>query len=268
MAYYGANKVTRSENIRAALVAAIVVLAGAMTILSFSEADSIRIFMIGDSTMSNKPDPEHNPEVGWGQVLPRFFDDAVSIHNHAVNGRSTKSFIDEGRWDAVHDSLAAGDYLVIQFAHNDQKDYDPRRYTNPYTGYRNNLVRFIRESREKGAVPILVSPVVRRNFNDNGTLVDTHGSYPFVMREVATEFDVPFVDLQSMSESLVNEMGVDDSRELYMWVAPGEYERYPDGKEDNTHFREKGALAMARMFAESLGEIGLDELVKHVVLQN
>lgn len=258
----------RFEKLRISLMAAIVVLAGAMTILSFSEKSGVRIFMIGDSTMSNKPDPNTNPEHGWGQVLSRFFDTSVSIHNHAVNGRSTKSFLDEARWQVVVDSLSPGDYVIIQFGHNDQKQYDPKRYTNPYSGYRNNLVRFVLEARQKGAKPILVSPVVRRNFNEHETLVDTHGPYPFVMRSVALEYDVPFVDMQTMSENLVAGMGVEESKALYMWIEPGEYPHLPDGKEDNTHFRERGAIAMARLFAESLKELGLEELNQHVVLSH
>uniref|UniRef100_UPI004048D354 rhamnogalacturonan acetylesterase n=1 Tax=Mariniflexile sp. TaxID=1979402 RepID=UPI004048D354 len=160
------------------------------------------IYMIGDSTMANKKNPETNPEHGWGQVLPQFFNAKAVIDNRAVNGRSSRSFITEMRWDSIVKTLKKDDYVFIQFGHNDQKINDPKRYTNPHTAYRNNLIRFILETRKKGAAPILFSSIVRRNFNDEGTLVDTHGEYPMEMRLVADEFNVPFIDLQYQTELL------------------------------------------------------------------
>ena len=218
--------------------------------------------MIGDSTMSVKPDTTVNPERGWGQMLPNYFKPSVQIHNHAVNGRSTRSFIDEGRWKTVLDALEKGDYLVIQFAHNDQKIHDPKRYTNPYTAYRRNLTRFVEEARAKGAVPILVSPVVRRKFNDDGVLTDTHGPYPLVMRGVAQEHEVPFVDMQQMSEDLVVSLGPERSKELYLWISAGTHDMYPDGKEDDTHFSENGATVMAGLFVDGIRGLGITGLTK------
>jgi lysophospholipase L1-like esterase len=223
----------------------------------------IAIHMIGDSTMADKPNPERNPERGWGQVLAGFFDDRVLIRNHAVNGRSTKSFIKEGRWDSVRVELKEGDYVFIQFGHNDAKTTDSTRYTNPYTGYRRNLIRYVNESREKGAVPVLFTPITRRNYNPSGVLEDTHGAYSHVMREVAEELKVPLVDLQLKSEDLVLSLGPERSKELYLWVSPGVYEMFPDGKQDNTHFTEKGATEMARMAVEGLKELDL-KLVKYL----
>ncbi|TFH00641.1 MAG: rhamnogalacturonan acetylesterase, partial [Calditrichales bacterium] len=147
----------------------------------WSEKD-IHLYMIGDSTMANKPLLE-NPERGWGQVFPEFFKDNVKIHNHARNGRSTKSFLDQGLWQAVLDSLKPGDYVMIQFGHNDQKISDSTRYTAPRTGYRTNLIRYVTESREKGASPILLTPVMRRRFDKDGKFYDAHGEYPDVVRE-------------------------------------------------------------------------------------
>ncbi|MBN2202511.1 rhamnogalacturonan acetylesterase [bacterium] len=216
------------------------------------------IHMIGDSTMADKPDPERNPERGWGQVLSSFFTDGVSVRNHAVNGRSTKSFIREGRWDSVRVQLKKGDCVFIQFGHNDAKITDSTRYTNPYTGYRRNLIRFVKESRAKGAIPVLFSPIVRRKFNEQGVLEDAHGPYPFIMRDVARELKVPFVDMQLMSEDLVLSLGPERSKELYLWVSPGEYEMYPEGKQDNTHFTEKGATEMAKLAVYGLKELDLD----------
>lgn len=214
----------------------------------------LTIYLVGDSTMSDKPDPEINPERGWGQMLPMFFNEQTHIHNFAVNGRSTKSFIDEGKWDAVLEQLQPGDYVFIQFGHNDQKSADPRRFTNPYTAYRRNLIRYVRDSRNKGAVPVLFTSIVRRKFNETGTLEDTHGVYPFVVRDVARELNVPFVDLQLKSEDLVIALGPEASKKLYLWVEPGVYEKLPEGKQDDTHFQEKGATEMARLAVEGLIE--------------
>lgn len=147
---------------------------------SNSTINNITVFTIGDSTMADKK-AEVAPETGWCQALPAFMDQGVIIKNRAVNGRSSKSFITEGRWKAVHDSLKPGDYLFIQFGHNDQKIQDTSRYSEPYTTYRHNLARFVKEAREKGATPVLFTSIVRRKF-ENGFLMDTHGDYPVVVR--------------------------------------------------------------------------------------
>ncbi|MEZ4829886.1 MAG: rhamnogalacturonan acetylesterase [Bacteroidia bacterium] len=218
----------------------------------------IQVFMIGDSTMADKPGtPEENPERGWGQLLPVFFNENVAVHNHAVNGRSTLSFINEGRWEAVLQELKSGDYVFIQFGHNDQKDQDPTRYTNPWSGYRRNLEKFVAETRAKGAYPILLSSIVRRNFNEKGTLVDTHGPYPFVTKMVASQMEVPFIDMQLLTEDYINALGVEKSKEIYLWVEPGVYPKIPDGKQDNTHLTLKGATEYARMVAAEIRKMNL-----------
>ena len=128
-------------------------------------AQQVTIYGIGDSTMADKVKPDENPERGWMQLFPYFLKDNVKLANKAVNGRSTKSFIDEGRWDSIYNVLKKGDYVIIQFGHNDGKTEDPKRYTNPHTAYRHNLIRFVTEAREKGAIPIIFSPIARRHFN-------------------------------------------------------------------------------------------------------
>ncbi|MCB0569245.1 MAG: rhamnogalacturonan acetylesterase [Phaeodactylibacter sp.] len=221
-------------------------------------APEIRIFMIGDSTMADKPDtPDKNPERGWGQLFPNFFNSPVVVDNRALNGRSTKSFIDEGHWDKVLENLHSGDYVFIQFGHNDSKVNDPARYTNPYSGYRRNLERFVRETRAYGAFPVLLSSIVRRNFNEQGVLVDTHGAYPFVARMVAMELSVPFIDMQLKTEDYINDLGPEKSKEIYLWVEPGLYERFPEGKQDNTHLTLFGATEYARLAVEGIVELGL-----------
>src|SRR5215207_15654 len=133
----------------------------AATLLGAAQARPT-VFLVGDSTMADKPDPARNPERGWGQLLPRFLDSGVVVRNHAVNGRSTRSFLDEGRWDSVVAVLRPGDVVVVQFGHNDQKIEDPKRFTNPYTAYRRNLARFVADARARGATPVLCSSIVRR----------------------------------------------------------------------------------------------------------
>lgn len=228
-------------------------------LLAFSapEPGTPVIYMIGDSTMANKT-PERHPETGWGMVLPKLFTDKVKIENHAVNGRSTKSFISEGRWQAVLGKLNKGDYVFIQFGHNDQKVKDSARFTNPYTGFRHNLYRFVNETRQKGAIPVLFTSVARRNFNESGTLADTHGEYTEVTRTVAKELEVPMIDLDFLTEQRIAILGPEKSKELFLWLAPGENPNYPDGVQDNTHFNEKGAMEVALMAAGGLKELNLE----------
>jgi len=202
------------------------------------------IYSIGDSTMADKV-PEVYPETGWCQALPEFFSSSVKIKNHAVNGRSSKSFIDEGRWQTVLDSLNPGDYVFIQFGHNDEKDYDTTRYTKPFGTYTENLERFVTETREKGAIPVLFTSIVRRKFGDNGILVDTHGDYPEATRQVAAKFKVALIDLQKLTEVWVNGLGDERSKSMYLWTEPTE--KFPEGRKDDTHLSEKGAMEVARL---------------------
>lgn len=219
------------------------------------EPKKITIYLIGDSTMANKKNPEVNPEHGWGQVLQQFFNENAVVENHAVNGRSSKSFIGEGRWDSVLNKLQPGDYVFIQFGHNDQKYKSPDRFTNPWSSYRDNLERYVNETRAKGAHPVLLSSIIRRHFNEWGTLIDTHGPYPWVAREVAKEMDVPFIDLQIMTERLVDSLGQEASKELFMFLKPGESEMYPDGRADSTHLTLKGANTVAGLSVKGLKEV-------------
>lgn len=231
-------------------------------LISCTSNKPVKILLIGDSTMAEKP-TEKEPEHGWGQMLDLFFNEQVTIDNQAVNGRSTKSFIDEGRWQTALDSLQTGDYLLIQFGHNDQKEYDSTRYAAPNGAYTQNLERFIRESRMKGAVPVLLTPVMRRRFDENDQFFDTHGEYPTAVRKVANALQVPLIDLHKTSEKLIIEYGVEPSKKLFLWVEPGQYAAYPDGKQDNTHFSKLGALKIAALVVEGIKGLDLD-LKKYV----
>lgn len=215
-------------------------------------AQDITIYTIGDSTMSDKKNPEENPEHGWAQVLEQYFNDKVTVDNRAVNGRSTRSFITEDRWKSVLDSLQKGDYVFIQFGHNDQKIKAPTRYTNPHTAYRHNLIKFVTETRDKGANPILLTSIVRRNFNEHGVLVDTHGEYPLETRLVAIEYNVPLIDLQYQTELLEESYGIEESKKLHLHFSPGENPYYPDGRTDNTHLSLLGANKISKIVIEEI----------------
>ena len=223
-------------------------------VVSACMAQTTTVYTIGDSTMSIKPNPEENPERGWVQMLPQFFNDNVVIKNHAVNGRSTRSFINEKRWDSVYKYLKKGDFVFIQFGHNDQKIKDPKRFANPHTAYRNNLIKFVNETREKEAIPVLFTSIVRRKFNEDSTLIDTHGMYPLEVRLVAQEYNVPLIDLQYLTEKLEESYGVEGSKKLHLHYQPGQTSYYPDGKEDDTHLSVLGATEVAKLAVNELEE--------------
>lgn len=206
------------------------------------------VWTIGDSTMANKK-AEVAPETGWCQVFHEFVSANIVVRNRAVNGRSTKSFINEGRWTSILDSLKTGDYVFIQFGHNDEKIQDSTRYTEPFTSYRKNLERFVGETRAKGAIPILFTSIVRRKF-ENGMLVDTHGNYPVVTRLVAAEMNVPLVDLQLLTAGAVTAVGEEPSKQIYLWTPPTE--KFTEGRKDDTHLCKEGAQLVAKLAAQQL----------------
>ena len=213
-----------------------------------TSSEKFTVWTIGDSTMANKK-AEVAPETGWCQAFPNFVSASVEVKNRAVNGRSTKSFITENRWQWVLDSLKSGDYVFIQFGHNDEKIQDSTRYTEPFTSYRKNLERFVLETRAKGATPILFTSIARRKF-ENGLLVDTHGNYPVVTRQVATAMNVPLIDLQMLTAGAVTAVGEEPSKQIYLWTAPTE--KYPEGRKDDTHLCTEGARLVARLAAQQL----------------
>ena len=206
------------------------------------------VWTIGDSTMANKK-AEVAPETGWCQAFPNFVSANIEVKNRAINGRSSKSFITEKRWQWVLDSLKAGDYVFIQFGHNDQKIQDSTRYTEPFTSYRKNLERFVRESRAKGATPILFTSIVRRKF-ENGMLTDTHGNYPVVTKLVAADLNVPLIDLQMLTAGAVTAVGEEESKKIYLWTSPTE--KFPEGRKDDTHLCTEGARLVAKLAAQQL----------------
>lgn len=224
-----------------------------LPLIAFIPADDkITIFMIGDSTMADKPYENGNPEKGWGQVLPLYFKDGIIIENHAKNGRSSKSFRGEGLWKVVEESIQPGDYVIIQFGHNDQKEKSSDRYSAPETEYRQNLLRYIKEIRDKEGHPILATPIMRRRFDDDGKFYDTHGRYPEVVREVAQQEKVPLLDLHMKTRELIIAFGEERSKELFLHMPPGEYESFPEGKNDDTHLSPYGAFRICDLAIEEV----------------
>jgi len=218
-------------------------------------APPITVWLAGDSTMAPKQ-PDKRPETGWGEALQPCFDSTVvRIANRAVNGRSTRSFVAEGRWKAIVDSLQAGDYVFIQFGHNDEK-VGTANYSSP-DDYRHNLVRFVDDVRSRGGHPVLFTPVVRRRF-DGERLVDTHGAYPDAARAAANEAHVPLVDMTRASAALVEPMGPDSSRALWLHLEPGANPNYPTGVRDDTHFNPVGAQRMAGLAIDAMRALRLD----------
>jgi len=252
----------------------VVILLGLFLLSAFkAENKVITVFMIGDSTMANKVLTGGNPERGWGQALGGFFTEDIRVDNHAVNGRSSKSFINEGRWDLVLNKLKPGDYVIIQFGHNDEKP-QVDRHTDPGTTFDANLRKFVNETRSKGGIPILMNSIVRRNFiapkdtvvtKDHGSvpnktselvegniLYETHGAYLDSPRIVAKELNVPFVDADKITHDLVESLGPKDSRKLFMWVEPNIIPAIPQGRRDNTHLNIYGARVVAGLLVDAL----------------
>ncbi len=238
--------------------------------------DTVTVFMIGDSTMANKPLAKENQERGWGQMLPIYLQGKIKVDNHAVNGRSSKSFMVEGRWDKVMEKLRPGDFVIIQFGHNDEKEKSPDRYTVPGGSFDDNLRRYVNDAKSKGATPILMNSIARRNFppnagldiasesddkqkdwkgkypNEGVILVDTHGAYLDSPRNVAAETGVTFIDMNKLTHKLVQELGPSASRDLFMWIPADTYEFCPKGKIDNTHLNVLGGIMVSRLAVNAL----------------
>jgi len=233
--------------------------------MAFLPPKKITVWLIGDSTMANK-EVKAFPETGWGMPFANFFDSTVTVDNRAKNGRSTKSFIAEGLWQPVIDHLSEGDYVLIQFGHNDEGKEKVGRYTTP-DEFKANLLRYVTETRSKKAIPILITPVTRRNFDSVGKIKETHPIYADVVRQVAQESNTPLIDLDEKSKALLQQYGEENSKFLFNYLDPNEHPNYPDGQKDNTHFSELGARKMAELVLAEIKSLHL-ELADRIVKKN
>jgi lysophospholipase L1-like esterase len=209
------------------------------------------VFMAGDSTMSIKKENKR-PETGWGEVLVKHLNSPHQLVNMAINGRSTRDFLEEGRWYNLLQALQAGDMVIIEFGHNDQKITSPYRFTDPWRDYRYNLERFIADVRAKDATPILLNSIARRRFEAD-TLVNTHAPYDQVVRDVANSTGVLFIDMTKLSSDWLNTLGDDSSKRFFLHVEAG-HRNYPNGVKDDTHLNPAGAAAITQIFLEALYE--------------
>ena len=235
--------------------------AGARTV---EDSGHIVLRLMGDSTMADKDLSKENPERGWGQRLPSHLDSCVTVVNYAQNGRSTKSFIDRGLWDKVKSDLKAGEYLFIQFGHNDSKESDPERYAPAYGLYTENLRMFVEYALSAGARPVIFSPVSRRWFDGDGNLDrNCHGDYPEAARKVASEYGIPFIDANAITQEWLVSIGDEASRKYYMWIPEGTCPRHPDGLEDNTHTNVAGARKLVELLLPAITGV-IPGLASHV----
>jgi lysophospholipase L1-like esterase len=232
-------------------------------ILAFSlpEKKKIKIFIAGDSTASIK-ETKAFPETGWGMPFIYFWDSTVKIVNKARNGRSTQSFRNEGLWQQILDESADGDYVLIQFGHNDEVPTKANATTEATFG--NNLKVFVSEARSKKLNSVLLTPAARRKFDSTGKIVGTHDVYSQIVRDVASNENIPLIDMDKKSQQLYQQMGVEHSKLLFLQLKPGEHPNYPDGKDDNTHFNELGARLIAQLVLMEIKKL-IPDLTNRVV---
>jgi lysophospholipase L1-like esterase len=222
----------------------------------------MKIYLIGDSTCQTNFADTY-PQTGWGQKLPQFVKEGIEVINLAKNGRSTKSFIDEGLFKEVEENIQAGDYLFIQFGHNDEKD-DPLRHSDPFTTYQENLLYFINVARFHQATPILISSIYRRHFDEMGHLEEKcHGDYPLAMALLAKKENLIYIDMTSITKGFLEEIGDEASKKYFMNFPAHVYSNYPEGKEDNTHLTTLGAEKICSLLVEQMKNIpSLNNLLK------
>ena len=221
-----------------------------LTAFSLPGKKKITLWLCGDSTMSIKETKAY-PETGWGMPFVYFWDSTVSVHNLAKNGRSTSSFRNEGLWKKVMDEAKEGDYVFVQFGHNDEVP-TKKTYTNE-TEFKNNLKQYVAEARTKKAIPVLLTPMARRSFDSvSGKIKGTHDVYAQIIRDVAKEENVVLFDMDKKTQALYQQMGAENSKLLFNHLKPGEHPNYPDGKEDNTHFSELRARLVAQLVLDGI----------------
>lgn len=238
--------------------------AAAALFLTFG-AGAQTIHLMGDSTCADKDLSGGNLERGWGMQFHNFLDDGIKVVNYAKNGRSTKSFITLGHWDEVKANIKPGDYVFIQFGHNDSKQSDSVRYAPAYGLYQDNLRMYCRTAREMGATPVLLTPLMRRYFKDGKLDTECHGDYPDAMRQVASELGVELLDITASSAEWLQGIGDEASKQCFMWIPEGVYAFCPEGKEDNTHTKANGARAVAGLVCDAIRKSSLEGIKQHLL---
>jgi lysophospholipase L1-like esterase len=221
------------------------------------------IWLCGDSTMAIK-DSKVFPETGWGMPFVHFWQPSVSIKNLAKNGRSTKTFRSEMLWKQVTDSAKKGDYVFIQFGHNDEAKEKVERYAPP-DSFLTNLRQFVEEAKAVGAIPVLITPVSRRKFDQQGNALPTHAVYSPLVKQVAAETGSLVFDLDEQSRALYQQFGPENSKWLFLQLQKGEHPNYPDGKIDNTHFSELGARLIAQIVLKDI-QHNIPELANLIII--
>ena len=207
-----------------------------------------KLICLGDSTLQYN-DASTFPQVGWPQALAPHLKEDVKLLNFAKNGRSTKSFQDEGRFAEAIKEVDENSVVIIEFGHNDEHTYDLTQYTRADYEYHDNLTYMVNECKKKGAYVLLITPIYRRQFQEDGTLnPDCHKGYREAMLRVAEETKTDVIDMTMLTKKKLEEVGEADSREFFMNFDAGIYENYPEGKNDNTHLRQKGAEMITELF--------------------
>jgi len=230
-------------------------------LFAFQREESVTVYIIGDSTAANK-ESRTFPETGWGMAFAKMFNQQVKVDNRALNGRSTKSFKrDVGKdgsfvnhWEPIFEKLRHGDYVFIQFGHNDEKVNKPNVGTS-LEEFERNLTFYINQTKEKGAIPVLLTPIARRKF-ENSVLINTHGKYPDIIRKIARDMRIPCIDMEDQTTVLVRSYGEEGSKKLFLYVDSGDM-NYPQGKKDDTHLNTFGANEVAKLVAKGIRELQL-----------
>lgn len=203
------------------------------------------IFILGDSTVDDNTPPFR----GWGWAMPTFTAPGVEVENHAKSGRSSLSFMNEGRFTPVQEQMQPGDLLLIQFGHNDEKD-DAERHTDPDTTFPQQLQWYCDEAIARGVQPVLLTPVCRRFFTEPTSLMYTHGEYAAAVRKLAFERNIPLCDLKRASRGLFLRLGEEKTAELFVRLQPGEHPDFPNGHDDKTHFNAEGAKVICSLVVD------------------
>ncbi|AIQ52156.1 rhamnogalacturonan acetylesterase [Paenibacillus sp. FSL R7-0331] len=219
------------------------------------------LYLAGDSTVTDQPSGQF-PYSGWGQMIGLYLNEGIAVANHARSGKSAKTFIQESRLLRIAKKIGKGDFLLLQFAHNDEKEKEEGE--GPFTTYQQYLKEHVELARTAGAYPVLVAPMHRRFFEPDGSIRNTHGDYIEAMRQLAVREAVPFADLAGLSKTYFEELGEERTKDIFLWAEPGRYPNLPEGAQDNTHFSETGAIQIARLVAEAILQSGEQRLSRYV----